>query len=67
MQADEGREVGFRDAQLPAEAVRDDVAGGDPAPQGLGRDLQAFGDLVEGMQRRGINVHWGLLHRSGCC
>ena len=33
--ADEGLQVGFADAPLPAEAVSDQVAGIDPPPDGL--------------------------------
>ena len=33
--ADEGLQVGFADAPLPAETVSDQVTGFDPAPDGL--------------------------------
>ena len=33
--ANEGLQVGFADAPLPAEAVSDQVAGIDPPPEGL--------------------------------
>lgn len=48
MQADEGLKIRLRDALLPAEAMRYDLAGGDPTADRLGRDLQLLGNLFEG-------------------
>ena len=48
----EDLKVGFTNPKLAAEAMRDQIIVFDPAADGLGRDLKAFGNLSDGVEGR---------------
>lgn len=57
--ADEIEQVVLGNPPVPTEAMRDEIAAADPAPNRLGGNLQRTGDLGDGaVRRKGTCLSW---------